>query len=331
MRVPALRPYLVLALALALAAPLASARPASAQTARHTQPASERPLDDTLQGAAKDAYTSAKILFNNNDFEGAGTKYGQAYDLSKDPRLLFNLAICEKNLRHYARTQSLLQQYEHEMGARITADDRSTVDAALAAIKNLVGTVTVAVSEPGAAVLVDGQAVGTAPLAAPLLLDLGTHAVRVKKEGFSTSEQTVVVSGGNETAIAVTLAEVPHTAQLLVLTEPGAMVTVDEKAVSKGRFDGKVASGVHTVVVTESGKVPYKAEFDLKDGETRSVNVTLTSEKRGVPWGWIVGGAAVVAAGAGVGGYFLFKPTQPEAARPPDQLGSYTLSARRPR
>jgi hypothetical protein len=82
--------------------------------------------------------------------------------------------------------------------------------------------------------------------------------------------------------------------------------------------------------VTESGKIPYKVEIDLKDGEMRSVNVTLNNEKHGALWGWIVGGAAVLAAGAGVGGYFLFK-TQPPAAAPPDQLGSAQLSALRRR
>ncbi len=299
---------------------------ASAQTAPISQPASEPPLDDALHGAAKDAYVSAKILFNNTDFEGAATKYSQAYDLSKDPRLLFNLAICEKNLRHYARTQGLLQQYEHDMGARITADDKATVDAALAAIKSLVGTVMLAVSETGASVLVDGQAAGTTPLTAPLLLDLGKHTLSVRKEGFATSEKTVMVSGGAETATAVALVALTHTAQLLVLAEPEATVSVDEKDVSKGRFDGKVASGVHTVVVTESGKVPYKAEIDLKDGETRSVNVTLENEKHGILWGWVVGGVAVLAAGAGVGGYFLFK-SPPEGVLPPHALGTAQLAS----
>jgi hypothetical protein len=320
MKRPVLRACL--ALALIFAAPLASAQ---------THAPSERSLDDSLEGSAKDAFVSARILFNNNDFAGAATKYSQAYDLSKDPRLLFNLAICEKNLRHYARTQGLLVHYEHDLGARIAPDDRATVDAALAAIRNLVGTVRLAVTEAGATVLVDGQPVGTTPVEASLLLDLGEHTLSVKKAGFVTSEQTVKVAGGNETAVALTMAIETHTAQLLVVAEAEAIVTVDGKGAIKGRFDGKVASGVHTVVVTEPGKLAYKAEIDLKDGETRSVNVTLESEKHGGSvWPWVAGGAAVVA-GAVVGGYFLFKTQPAGAAAPPDQLGSLTLSAWRTR
>jgi hypothetical protein len=299
-------------------------RTASTQTVPRAQKG-EPSLDEVLQGAAKDAYTSAKILFNNGDFEGAAAKYGQAYHLSRDPRLLFNLAICEKNLHHYAHTQSLLLQYEHDVGPRITADDKATVDAALAVIKNLVGTVALTVTEAGATVSVDEQPAGATPLATPLVLDLGKHTLGVTKEGFATAEQTVVVSGGAQTAIAVALAADTHSAHLLVQAEPEAAITIDGRIAIRGRFDGKVASGVHAVLVTESGKLPYKTEIELKDGEMRSVNVTLDSEKHGTLWGWIVGGAAVAVAGAAVGGYFLFK-TEPQPATPPDQLGSVQLA-----
>jgi len=306
-----------LALSLATAAPFAAAQTAAT--------ASERPLDDALQGAARDAYASAKILFNNSDFEGAATKYAQAYDLSKDARLLFNLAICEKNLRHYARTQGLLQQYERDMGAHLPADDRATVDAALAAIKSLVGSVKLEVNEAGASVSVDGQPAGGTPLAAPLVLDLGRHALIIKKEGFAAADQTVDVAGGNETTVAITLAAVVHAAHLVVVAEPDAIVTIDGKPEGKGRFDGRVATGAHSVLVTEPDRTPYRTEIDLKDDETRTLSVTLESEKHGAVWPWIVGGA-VLAAGAAVGGDFLFR-SQPQAAPPPpDQLGSLQLS-----
>ncbi len=312
---------LCLALALALASPLASAQTAPAAPSAH-----DRPLDSVLQGAAKDAYVSAKILFNNGDFAGAATKYAQAYDLSRDPRLIFNLAICEKNARHYARTEDLLEQYEHALGARITADDRATVDAALAALRNLVGTVRLAVTEAGALVSVDGKSVGTTPLDAPLRLDLGEHALRVKKAGFATRDETFDISGGSETAMAITLMAEAHGAHLLVVGEEDATVAIDDRTVAQGRFDGRVAPGVHTVIVTAPGKVAYKAALDLKDGETRSVNVTLESDKhRAAVWPWIVGGAVVAAAGAVVGGYFLFRQQPAQAADPPDNLGSVQL------
>jgi hypothetical protein len=277
--------------------------------------ATQKPLDEALQGAAHDAYTYAKMLFDNGDFAGALAKYAQAYRQSKDPRLLFNMAVCDRNLRAYARMQSLLQQYEAESGAALSATERASVDAALKAVENLVGKVTLGVDPPGAAISVDGVAVGTAPLASPLVVDLGKHTIAVKSAGFEDAEQTVDVAGGVASELSVHLTPQRRaTAHLVVAADGGATVAIDGSPTGLGRFDGPLAAGVHDVNVTEPGKLPYTAQVDLRDGETRSVEVTLHDEKRsGALVPWLVGGAVVVA-GAAVGGYFLFKTSDHPAA-----------------
>ncbi len=103
---------------LALLAPLASAQAPAASGAI------EVPLANALQGDAKAAFDSANLLIANQDFAGAITKLSQAYSLSKDPRLLFNTAICEKNLHHYARMRGTwLTQYQRDSGASLTAGE----------------------------------------------------------------------------------------------------------------------------------------------------------------------------------------------------------------
>ena len=291
---------------LALACALLSPGVAFAQAA---PVASQKPLDRALQGPAREAYTYAKMLFDHGDFEGALAKYEQAYDLSKEARLLYNMAICERNLRAYARMQVLLQRYESESGAALSAEDRATVDAALAAIRSLVGKVTLRVDPPGASVTVDGEAVGSAPLAGPIVLDLGKHTVVVKSEGFETAEQSIAIAGGAESAVDIKLVA-PRVAMghLVVAVDDAATIVVDGFTPARGRFDASLAPGVHDVSITESGKLPYRAPVDLGAGETRSLQVTLENERHGRPiWPWIVGGAVIAAAGAAVGGYFLFR------------------------
>jgi hypothetical protein len=169
------------------------------------------------------------------------------------------------------------------------------------------------VSEPRATVTVDGHAAGVTPLA-PLALDLGEHTVVVRKPGFDPVEQKVQVPGGSEVALSITLAAQRQVAHLVVAAEARATVTVDGKPGVDGRFDGQASPGVHDVQVTEAGKVPYRAQIELHPGEMRRVEVTLEDEKHGSPvWPWIAGGAAVVA-GAAVGGYFLFRPQDHQAA-----------------
>jgi hypothetical protein len=83
--------------------------------------------------------------------------------------------------------------------------------------------------------------------------------------------------------------------------------------------------GPHEVEVTAPGKTAYKAGVDLHDRETRTLQVTLRPEGRGAVWPWVVGGAAL-AAGAAVGAYFLFKPSDQVAAPPTGDLGSIHLA-----
>src|SRR5437016_6190653 len=75
-----------------------------------TPPAGPPSLSETLSGDAKSAYDAAKVLFGDGDFASAALKFRSAHDLSNDPRLLWNIAACEKNLRHYAKVVSLVQR-----------------------------------------------------------------------------------------------------------------------------------------------------------------------------------------------------------------------------
>jgi|HubBroStandDraft_1064217.scaffolds.fasta_scaffold10765_2 PEGA domain-containing protein len=303
--------------------------PALAQTSAHAIKR-QQPLTQSLSGSAREAFTAAQVLVNNGDFTGAMTKFGQAYDLSKDPRLLFNMAVCARNLHDYARMQGLLVRYQHDGAVGMSAEDNADVENALAAIRTLVGRVKVSVNEADASVVVDGQRVGTTPLAESIVLNLGKHTVSVSKDGFQSSEQTLDLGGGTETSLSVTLVVQRHAGHLIVASDPNATVVIDGQSAAKGGFDGPLPVGTHEVQVTESGKLAYKAQVDLRDGETRSLDVTLENESQGAPiWPWIVGGVAV-AAGAAIGGYFLFQPQETTTSVPVfDKYAVFQLSSLR--
>jgi hypothetical protein len=287
----------------------------------------QAPLAQSLSGPAREAYSSAQVLVNNGDYPGAYAKFGQAYELSREPRLLFNMAVCARNMHDYARMQGLLVRYQREAGSSMAADDKADVENALATIRTLVGAVKLSVSEAGAAVLVDGQQVGTTPLLDSIVLNLGKHTLSVSKGGFQSVEQALDIAGGSETPIALVLVAQRHVARLIVGSDESATVVIDGQTAAKGRFEGQLAPGRHEVQVTEPGKLPYKAQVDLRDGETRSLDVTLESEAKGAPaWPWIVGGV-VLAAGAAVGGYFLFQPQDQTIGVPDGKSGTVRLSA----
>jgi PEGA domain len=294
------------------------ATPARAQTG--PPPTS---LSQSLQGEAKEAYDSGNLLVSNGDFAGALTKLRQAYEASKDPRLLYEMALCEKELRRYAPMQSLLERYLREAEGTIPEDIRAAVEQALVAIKSLVATVTVTAIEPEATVLVDGEVVGMTPLPAPLILDLGKHTIVAKKAGFETSEQTLDVVGGGVASVALVLIVRPHVGQLVITSDADATIKVDDRVVGAGHFEGQLEPGSHAVELSERGKETYRAVIELHDGETRTVQVTLDDRKHPSFWPWLIGGAAVVA-GAAVGSYFLFK-VHDETVAPEGKLGTVYL------
>ncbi len=280
--------------------------------------AAETSLADSLHGAAKEAYSSAKLLFNNADYAGALTKYGLAYDLAKDPRLLYNMGLCEKNMRHYARMQSLFLRYERESGSKLSAERKAAVDEALAAIRNLVSGVHVTANLEGATVSVDGESVGTTPLGDPITLDLGKHTIVVSKAGFEPVTHVLEIAGSDEQSVAATLVVQQHVGHLVVAAESDTTIAIDDTPMATGRFDKSLPAGTHEVRVTSPGKIPFRSEVEIHDGETRTLEVSLSSEAHGSPplWPWIAGGVAL-AAGAAIGGYFLFKPADRTDPVPP--------------
>jgi len=304
--------------------------PATVARADPASPPVETPLAETLSGPARDAYFSAGLLFHNGDFAGAIAKFQQAYDLSKEPRLLFDMALAEKNRHSYARMQKLLERYEGEASATMSAKEKAIVDRAVAAIHNLVATVRLDVSEAGATVSIDGEPAGTTPLAEPLLVDLGKHMLSAQKTGFESTSKTIDVQGGAAVTVELVLAPEKHWGQLRVVGGAESTIVIDEKTIAKGQFDRQVSTGTHNVRVTAVGKLPYESNVDVRDHEIRTLEVTLRPGNTGhggrPMWPWIVGGTVLVAGGAAAA-YFLLQPHDTTSPIGPGSLGRITLSS----
>jgi hypothetical protein len=304
-------------LSCACAATLLAVRPSFAQ-------ATPAPLAQSLTGDAKAEYDAGKNLFEIGDFGGALLKFRHAFELSKEPRLLWNMAACEKELHHYARAVTFVERYLREAGDRITPQTRASATATMDALRSLYSRATLAGVPDGAQVSVDGENAGTTPLPSPLPLDVGSHKIRVDHpdyEPFETSANDI--TGGGDLIIQVSMVRLTA-GQLQIVAGPGDTITVDGKVLGSDRWEGGLPPGRHTVRVTARGKKPYEAEVELAPRGFRSVHVTLQAESSGPLWPWIAGGVALVG-GAVVGGYFLFKPEDPAPAVTPGGLSTVYL------
>ncbi|WP_437591159.1 PEGA domain-containing protein [Sorangium sp. So ce1000] len=284
------------------------------------------PLAQALTGAAKVDYETGKLLYNDGDFKGARIKFQRAHELSGDPRLLWNVAACEKSLRRYASVLPLLERYEREAGDLLTDAERQATAALIGEVKKLVSRLTVTVDQDGAEIYVDDEAIGRSPLSGPVLVDIGARRIRVVKPGFKEYVRTEQIAGATEISVAASLKEISLDGQLLIEAGDGDVIAVDGRAVARGGWSGALKRGPHTLRVTAPGKVPYQADVFIEEEKTRRLAVTLKPIEQpggsGKTWLWIAGGALVV--GAAVGGYFLLRPTEP--ATIPGMMGTVELS-----
>ena len=283
--------------------------PAPAPAPDGAAAATKKPLSETLTGTAKAEYEAGKLLYADGDFGAAIVKLQHAWELSKDVRLLWNMAACEKNLRHYARVLRLVQQYVAEGASFLTEQDRKDATDLVNTIKSFVSTLRVDVDEPGATVTVDNEVVGTSPLAEPVLVDIGQRRVRISKAGFKEVTQTVQADGSSEEKVSVKLEKDLHQGRVIITTGgPKDTILLDGQPVGEGHYEGVVPSGGHTLRITAPGMRAYQSEITVQDNEARNIQITLDAEKSGgVPtWVWITAGSVLVT-GAAVGGYFAFR------------------------
>lgn len=266
------------------------------------------PLSESLSGEAKVDFEAARVLFEDGDFPGAALKFQQAYERAKDPRLLWNVAVCEKAQRHYVRVMRTVERYLVEGKDTLAPEQVKTAEGVLEAIKPFIGTVKVE-SESDVRVAIDGEAAS----GSIIFVDQGKHQLTAQKEGFRPFTTSVSVDGGKETVVPIALVRIDLRARIAVHASEGDSIVFDDKVVGVTRWQSEVNAGSHSLRVSAPKHKAYELQLDLAEGSTRTVEVTLENEARPL-WPFIAGGVVLVGA-AVIGGYFLFKPD----AKPGDQ------------
>jgi len=264
-------------------------------------------LSESLTGAAKGDYESGKLLFTDGDYAGSLVKFSSAFDASKDPRLLWNMAACEKNLRHYAKALKLVRQYVTDGDKVLTDQDKQEANELIKVMEPFTAKLKVTVDQPEAEVSVDDDVIGKSPVE-PLIVDIGTRKLRVHKEEFEEFTKELPVGGAAEVSVDVKMVKIVHEGRLNVKASNDATIAIDDKVVGTGTWAGVLPSGGHTLKVSAPKMRVYQAEVLIQDKQSRDVAVTLEAEpSKGLPaWAWITGGV-VLAGGLSVGGYFIFK------------------------
>jgi PEGA domain len=288
-------------------------------------PAPARSLTESLAEGAKAEYEAGRLLYGEGDYASATLKFERAYELSKDPRLLWNMAVAEKQQRHYARVHALVSRYLTEAGPSLGNEDRAEAELLLSTIDGFLGKVTVLVEPSPATLFIDDAEVATLPSPTPIRVDMGPRQFRITKPGFKAFNLVQKVVGGADSRIEARLSPDVREGRFRVIAGPKNSIYIDGKLVGSGEWNGLLASGTHSLLVSEPGKRPYRADIAIEAGQLATSRVALEPEPIPPPpvketstvgtWPWVLVGVAVVVAG-GVTAYALTRPEEPSQATP---------------
>ena len=248
-----------------------------------------RSLKDELTGDARKSFDAAVALTQASppNWKGARSEFLRTYDLSKNPRVLFNVAVCEKNLGRYPQAVSYFQRELDEGKGTIPGDEEQTVKGAIVGLRQFVGSLELEVSEPDATVYVKNddaeEEIGKTPLKQAISLPTGRPTVVVRKAGFEAAQIRVDISGGATVKQSVKLESLVRQTDVDIVVEgaPGAMILIDGTERGPAPYKGKVSisSDPHTFEAKAGGFVTAKQTAVAKEGEPISLRMTLAREQ----------------------------------------------------
>jgi len=236
--------------------------------------------------SAKRLFEQGLKLYNEGSYREALSDFLHANELSPRASIQRNIAQCHRDLREFAEAYDSYQTLLTKYGATMTAADKRAVQRAIDELASLTATVKVNVTDPGATVAVDGNTVGTTPLASPLRMNLGAHTVTVAKAGYETLTKDVKVNGGDTVSVDGPLQTEVTTGHLVVNGPPNVKVEVyvDGNDMGPAPWEGDVQPGVHVVEArgTDNFSAPKQVDVARKaraevalDLVTRSGNVQV--------------------------------------------------------
>lgn len=235
----------------------------------------------SLPDPARHAWDTAKQLADASDYRGALVEFQRAYDLSQNPRVLYNVGVVEKLLTHYARAVSAWEREVTEGAGKLSPGEVVELKNAIAIVQQFVTTIDVTASESGATLLIDDFPVGKTPFSGPVRIDVGRHALRLTKESFADATQQVAVAAGQTTPVTFKLEPLTKTALVSVTAvgAPAVTVFVDGKDMGPAPFKGELTADRHTIEARAPGFVTVGQTVDVLYHQPMSLVLSLSQER----------------------------------------------------
>lgn len=255
------------------------------ESSAYAQPAAKKKtLREQLPPEAQKHWDTALALYQRHLWDGARTSFNAAYDASKNPRVLFNVAICEKNLTRYARAIEIFRKELAEGKGQLSPEEEADVKQQITGLEQFVAQLTIDVSEPGAEIFIDEDKVGVSPLPGPVSVQLGERHVRAGKPGFADARETIELKGGASGRVTLKLAPARQTSlvNVNVVGPARAVVKIDGKEVGPAPYRGQVevSSSPHEFSAEAPDFVTAVQSAIVRENEPLNLTLQLSQEQQ---------------------------------------------------
>lgn len=254
------------------------------ETAALAQPAKKKTLREQLPPDAQKHWDTALALYQHSQWDGARTSFNAAYEASKNPRVLFNVAVCEKNLGRYARAIDVFKKELADGKGQLTPEEEAEVKVQIQGLEQFVAQLTIDVNESGAEIYVDESKVGTSPLPGPVSVQLGERHVRATKVGFAEARENIELRGGASGRVVLKLAPMTKTSlvNVSVIGPSNAVVKIDGKEVGSAPYKGQVGVSAepHQFSAEAPGFVPATQSAMVRENEALNLTLQLSEEQQ---------------------------------------------------
>jgi hypothetical protein len=163
---------------------------------------------DTTSAAraeAKKHYDRAMELNEDGQTAEAVIELKRAYELAPHHTVLYNLGQAYITLAKPVEAVAALQRYLDEGGKAIKPARRTEVEQEIARQKTRIATLEIRGLPDGTMVTIDGDDVGTAPLASAVRVGVGKHVVAATAVGREPGEAKIEVAGEDKKVVELKL------------------------------------------------------------------------------------------------------------------------------
>lgn len=218
----------------------------------------------------------AKNYYKEQKYKEAKELFLKAYELSQDPKLLFNLGLCSFMLEEYFEATNLFSEFL-EKAKNIPKDIKETAERRLKDAKERFSLVELDIipAHISCELYINGERYKECPPQGPFPLNQGNYFFKIISQGFKTKEKSVEVKGGGKVVVELEL--VPEEPK--EKDEVDQKITLSERSVEKKRYKffpewafwtlasitgGIIISSVITAILELNQYNYYKDEVYLK-------------------------------------------------------------------